>query len=56
MKEFWWNAPFLAIIAAATILLYGMGQLISENLKQRQLRYEQCIAADKQWVLGSCVK
>jgi hypothetical protein len=30
--------------------------VIFSDMEKSQLRYEQCIAADKQWVQGSCVK
>lgn len=56
MRDFWDAAPFLALIFCSTILLYGLGVLIREDIKQSQARYEQCIAAGMQWANGSCVK
>lgn len=56
MRDFWYNVPKLAFILGGTILFYGLGVLIHKDLEQDQVRYEQCIAADKQWVTGSCVK
>lgn len=56
MRDFWDNAPLLAIIALGAFLTHGIGQLIFAEMDKSQVRYEQCIAADKQWVQGSCVK
>jgi hypothetical protein len=56
MRDFWDNAPLLAITAVAALVFFGMGKLIFADLERGQVRYEQCIAADKQWVQGSCVK
>ncbi len=56
MRYFWDNIVPLAGIALAAFFLYGLGQLIFDDMEQRQVRYEQCIAAGKQWVEGSCVK
>ena len=56
MRDFWDNAVPLAITAVAGLFIYGLGHLILTDLERGQVRYEQCIAADKQWVQGSCVK
>jgi hypothetical protein len=56
MRYFWDNIVPLAGIACLAFFLYGLGQLIFDDMEKRQERYEQCIAADKQWVLGSCLK
>ena len=56
MRDFWDNAVPLAITAVAALVFFGMGKLIFADLERGQVRYEQCIAADKQWVQGSCVK
>lgn len=56
MRDFWDNIVPLAGIACLAFFLYGLGQLIFDDIEKRQARYEQCIAADKQWVLGSCMK
>ena len=49
MKDFWYNIlPFAGIAAVVFLLLY--------DTDKSQIRYEQCIAADKQWIGGSCVK
>jgi hypothetical protein len=56
MRDFWDNIVPLAGIACLAFFIYGIWQVMSADLKQNQLRYEQCIAADKQWVQGSCVK
>jgi hypothetical protein len=57
MSDFWGNniVP-LSVVVSCALVFYGLGQLILADLKQDQLRYEQCISADKQWVKGSCVK
>jgi hypothetical protein len=46
MSDFWDNLLPLAGIALVGFLI----------LEKGQLRYEQCIAADKQWVEGNCVR
>lgn len=56
MRDFWDNIIPLACVACLAFLLYGLGQVIFDDMEKSQLRYEQCIAADKQWVRGSCVK
>jgi len=56
MRDVWDNIVPLAITAVAGLFFYGMGQIIFADLERGQVRYEQCIAADKQWVQGSCVK
>ena len=56
MRDFWDNAVPLAITAVAALVFFGMGKLIFADLERGQVRYEQCIAADKQWVQGSCVR
>lgn len=53
MRDFWNNAPMLAIILGGTILFYGLGVLIHEDNKQNKARYEQCITANMQWVKGN---
>jgi hypothetical protein len=56
MRDFWYNAVPLAGIAAAVFLVFGLGRLIMHDTEKGQLRYEQCIAADKQWIEGNCVR
>jgi hypothetical protein len=56
MRDFWDNIVPLAGIALAAFFLYGIGQIIFADMEDYRLRYEHCIAADKQWVKGSCVK
>ena len=55
MRDFWVTVP-LAAIALAGFFIYGIGQVIFADMEKSQLRYEQCIAADRQWVKGICVK
>jgi hypothetical protein len=54
MKDFWYDIIPLAGIAFVVFLLFGLGQLIMNDMEQA--RYKLCIAADKQWVEGNCVK
>ena len=56
MREFWYNVVPLAGIACLAFFIYGLGQVIFDDLEKSHQRFEQCIAADKQWVQGSCVK
>lgn len=56
MRDFWGNILPLAAIACLAFFIYGIGHLILADWERGQARYEQCIAADKQWVQGSCVK
>jgi hypothetical protein len=44
------KALLLALILTATSFFCGLGWLIHEDLRNCQLRYEQCLAADKQWI------
>lgn len=46
----------LALILLIAFLIYGLGQIIFTDMERRDARYERCLAADKQWVEGSCVK
>jgi hypothetical protein len=56
MKDFWYNILPFAGIAAGVFLIFWFGQLMMDDMYKNQIRYEQCIAADKQWIGGSCVK
>lgn len=56
MRDFWDNAISLAAVALAGFFLWGLGYLMLADAEQEQVRFEQCIAADKQWLKGSCVK
>jgi hypothetical protein len=56
MNDFWDNLVPLAGIACLAFFIYGLGQIILDDMEKAQVRYEQCIAADKQWAQGSCVK
>jgi hypothetical protein len=56
MSDFWGNLVPLAGIACLAFFIYGLGQVIFDDMEKDQLRYEQCIAAGNQWVEGSCVK
>jgi hypothetical protein len=56
MRDFWYNIIPLAGIACLAFFIYGLGQVIFDDTEKRHLRFELCIAADKQWAQGSCVK
>lgn len=56
MRDFMDNLVPLSLIALCAFFLYGAGHLVLEDMAQGQLRYEQCLAADKQWIKGSCVE
>lgn len=55
MSDFWDNLVPLAIVALTAFIFYGVGQMIFSDMEKTQARFEQCIAADKQWVSGACV-
>ena len=44
---------FMALIA---FFLWGVGYMFTQEIKQNDMMYEACIAADKQWIEGNCVK
>jgi len=50
------NIVELSMIALAAFFIWGVGYLIVQGEKQTDMMYETCIAADKQWIKGSCVK
>ncbi len=56
MSEFWYNVVPLAVVGCIVFFMFGMGQLMFNDMEKSQTRYEQCIAADMQWVEGNCVK
>lgn len=56
MRDFWESVVPLSAILFVAFFVYGIGQLIFADMALVQEQYEQCIAADKQWVQGSCVK
>jgi hypothetical protein len=56
MQDFWYNVVPLAAITLVGFLIYGLGQVIFDENEKSQIRYEHCIAADKQWIEGNCVK
>lgn len=56
MRAIGYNIVELSMIALATFFLWGIGYLIVQEDKRTDMMYETCIAADKQWIKGSCVK
>lgn len=49
------NIVELSFIALAAFFIWGIGYLIVFEINDSKERYEACIAADKQYVQGSCV-
>lgn len=45
----------LSFVALIAFFLWGIGYVITQEMKRTDAMYEACIAADKQWVKGSCV-
>lgn len=56
MSDLWDNFVPLLLAICLMFFLYGLGQVIFTDMEKNQARFEQCIAADKQWVNGACVK
>lgn len=56
MTDLFDNIVPLALILLIAFLIYSLGQIIFTDMERRDARYEQCLADDKQWVEGSCVK
>ena len=46
----------LSFMAFVALSLVGLGWSIKQVTDKEQKRFEQCIAADRQWVRGTCVK
>lgn len=56
MKAIGDNIVELSLIALVAFFIWGVGYMIVREMKQTDMMYEACIAADKQWIKGSCVK
>ena len=56
MRDFWYNAVTLIVPFALALLVFWVLWLIMPDAEKGQLRYEQCIAADKQWIEGNCLR
>jgi hypothetical protein len=56
MREFWGSVPFLGVFLVAVFAIHAVWQMQISLTETDKVRFEQCIAADKQWVQGSCVK
>lgn len=56
MKAIGDNIVELSLIALVAFFIWGIGYLIVQEIKQTEIKYEACIAADKQWIKGSCVR
>ena len=46
----------LTMIGLGAFLIGVIGCLVYVGEEAANLRYEQCIAADKQWIVGSCIR
>lgn len=46
----------LAMIGLACSFVYITAQIAMDKMEKQQERYKHCIAADRQWVRGSCVR
>lgn len=49
------NIFWFWLMALIAFFLWGFGYLIVQDMRHTDTMYERCIAADKQWVQGSCV-
>lgn len=56
MSDFWDNFVPMILGICFVSILYGLGHIALVDIKQSQVRYEQCVAAGLQWVEGNCVK
>ena len=46
----------ILITIGVLVFMVGLGYLITTDMNQSQVRYNICIEAGKQYILGSCVK
>ena len=56
MKAISDNIVELSLIALFAFFIWGIGYIIVREMKQTNMSYEACIAADKQWIKGNCVR
>ena len=45
----------LSFVALIAFFLWGVGYMVVQDMRQTDMMNERCIAADKQWIQGSCV-
>ena len=54
------NIVELSFLASVVFFMWGIGYMImqesKQTAKQTDMMYEACIAADKQWIKGNCVR
>lgn len=50
------NIVELSFVALGAFAIWGFGYLIVLDIEENKQRYDTCIAADKQWVKGVCIK
>ena len=54
------NIVELSFLALIAFFIWGLGYIImresQQTSKQNDMMYEACIAADKQWIKGNCVR
>lgn len=46
----------LTFLAGLILFMFGLGGTLWNYTTQEKQRFEQCIAADMQWVHGVCIK
>ena len=50
------NIVELSMIALVAFFIWGIGYVIVQEMEQTDTMYEACIAADKQWIKGNCMR
>ena len=50
------NIVELSFLALVAFFVGGVGYIIMQEIEKTDKKYEACIAADKQWIKGNCVK
>ena len=50
------NIVELSFLASVVFFMWGIGYLLMQEIEKTDTMYEVCIAADKQWIDGNCVK
>ena len=50
------NIVELSFFALTAFFMGGIGYLLMQQTELTDTMYEVCIAADKQWIDGNCVK
>ena len=56
MKVIGDNIVELSFMALVAFFIWGIGYMIAQEMKRTDAMYEACIAADKQWIKGNCVR